>query len=254
MKVNRISFGEKQNTKNLQNPKHTTSLNPFLYLPYTNKKENDFNSTSFRVMTALLAAIAVGITLMNLRGRKTLPDKIVELADQNLGFNKINKYQRTVKELKSKILYPLKCRLMGDKIPAQSRDFKSGFILSHNNAEEVKEVMNAFTEHAKKLDIHCLSMPENLKRNEKTKWTYKATNIAKQHYERTGKHTIINLGNISSLTEMQNKSTKSRVENLLSAIDNAQYTGVVWTAWTDKPKQIPYFYNNLPILITKLMD
>ena len=50
------------------------------------------------------------------------------------------------------------------------------------------------------------------------------------------------------------KSQKSNFEAILENIDSKKFSGIVWAGWTTKTKNVPLFLNNLPILITKLVD
>ena len=88
------------------------------------------------------------------------------------------------------------------------------------------------------------------------KRTNKAIDDAKKHYEESnGEYTIINIGNISNLANLKISKVKfTKVEEKLGEINKQTYPGVIWIGWTKEWNSLPYFYNNAPILITKLVD
>uniref|UniRef100_UPI0040266F00 hypothetical protein n=1 Tax=Candidatus Scatousia sp. TaxID=3085663 RepID=UPI0040266F00 len=74
-------------------------------------------------------------------------------------------------------------------------------------------------------------------------------------YEKTKQFTIINIGNLDNLVDLKIvKSKNSAIEDKLIEINKNVYSGIVWTAWTNNTKSIPMYYNNLPVLVTKLVD
>ena len=50
------------------------------------------------------------------------------------------------------------------------------------------------------------------------------------------------------------KSQKSNFEAMLENLDSRKFPGIVWAGWTTKTKNVPLFLNNLPRLMTKLVD
>lgn len=244
MKVQRVSFGTKSN----YDSQHSAVQNrePFLYYP----KRHDDKKIKSGVLKFLgtLAAIAVGITLYNLK-RNKVPLSIVDIQGEKMGLNQIN-YKRTAKELKKKILYPIKAGLTNKK-----KDFNTGLILSDTKDKPLKEVLSAFCEHAYQLDIRTKEIPEKLSKSDRRKWVFNAIEEAQEHYKKTKQYTIINIGNLDNLIDLKIvKSKNSAIEDKLIEINKNVYSGIVWTAWTNNTKSIPMYYNNLPVLVTKLVD
>ncbi len=265
MKVHAVSFsfsGIKKRDKQENNY-------PFMYtadLAHINSKHD---SRKFKVATGLLALAAVIITLFNLKGPKKLPENIVEITDMKKGLNRIKDSPNTVEELKNKVLYPLKCAIEGNKEITLSKKFKSGVILTGDKEEKLAEIMNAFAEHTQELGIKTVNIAHTssrtnaqgktftrrLKRNEINKNIFYELKNAKKRYDNEGKYTVINLGDIGRLTDLQIiKSQKSNFEAMLENMNSKSYPGVVWSGWTTKSKSLPLFFSDLPILITKLAD
>ncbi len=245
MKIQRISFGQKSNTQK-QPANYAIKGREYLYYP---KPEDDKKAKTivFKFL-GTLAAIAVGVTLFNLK-RNKVPLNIVDIADSEKGLNKIN-YRRTALELKKKILYPIKTGTT-----SRNKNFNSGLILSDKKDAPLKEVLSAFTEHATELKIRTKEIPDNLNKADRRRWVYNAIEEAEQHYEKTKQFTIINIGNLDNLVDLKIvKSKNSAIEDKLIEINKNVYSGIVWTAWTNNTKSIPMYYNNLPVLVTKLVD
>lgn len=244
MKIQRISFGIKSNYEVQQ--QESQVRNDFLYYP----KRHDDKKIRSGILKFLgtLAAIAVGVTLYNLKRNKQ-PLSIVDIKGNTMGLNGIN-YKRTAKELKKKILYPIKTGLTHSK-----KDFNSGLILSDTKDKPLKEVLSAFCEHAYQLDIRTKEIPEKLAKSDRKKWVYNAIEEAEKHYNETKQYTIINIGNLDNLIDLKIvKSKNSAIEDKLIEINKNVYSGIVWAAWTNNTKSIPMYYNNLPVLVTKLVD
>ncbi|CCY62160.1 unknown [Clostridium sp. CAG:967] len=265
MKVLPVSFS----FKGIQQRDNEINNYPFLYTANSTREMRKEDNNRFKAITASLALIAVAITLINIKGRKKLPDNIVEIADKNKGLNKLSKYEKTVQELKEKIIYPLKAVNLGDKNVANSKKLKSGLIITHNQKEGLEEITCGLMEHLKELGIETKDINEittrvnnkgekvhrNIRRNERVKWVYNQIQNAKKSYEEEGKYTVINLGDIGKLTDLKIiKSQKSNFEDMLSNLNGKTYPGVIWTGWTTKTNSVPLFYNDLPVLITRLTD
>lgn len=257
MKVHSISFGAAHTTTPIpQENRRQEELNEFAYLPKEHK-EDEFNRHKFRKGLIVCAAAAVIVTLFRIKGRKKLPESIADLADKNLGLNKVS-FKRTAQELKTNFLYPLKAHQEGDKsIIKNKKMFKSGVIIADNDVASTKEVLDAFYEHAQNLGIRCrrISECESRKKENKMKWVKDAIKEAQQTFKTEGKLTLIDIGNMDNLINLKIfKKNNSNLENQLIEISKNSYSGVVWTAYTNRTKQIPMYYNDLPVIVTKLMD
>lgn len=254
MKVHAVSFQSGVNSSELHN--YEGILNPFLYTQNIKNTKEDFKANTFKIVTALLAALAVGITLINIKGKNQFSKNIVEVKDKLKGLNKITKYKKAVEDLKEYALYPLMSTIKGDKTFLNNNELKSGIIIGGKNTTESKKVIQAFCEHAKALGIRCIDdMPAKLKqKNEKRRWVFSALKEANQHFKRTKEYTIINIGNINSLADFKEyKPTMSKVESFLKELDQKTYPGVLWIAHQGQGT-LPYYFNNMPVLITKLVD
>ena len=244
MKVQRISFGLNNNTNQVPEQK---IRNEFLYYP-KQKEDKNISPMTFVKILGGLAATAVAITLYNLK-RNKIPMSIVDLAEDSMGLNQIQ-YKRTAKELKQKILYPIKAGLTH-----KHKNFNSGLILSDTKDKPLKEVLSAFCEHADELGINTAELPDNLTKADRRKWVFKAIESAENLYKETKEYTIINIGNLDNLIDLKIvKAKNSEIEEKLIEINKNVYSGIVWTAWTNKTKSIPMYYNDLPVLVTKLVD
>ena len=89
MKVQRISCGDNIAKTQQRNPAapQPAVLSEFACLP--KNQPEAFNRHNFRKFLIGCAAAAVVVTLFRIKGRRKLPDSIVELGDKNLGLNKI---------------------------------------------------------------------------------------------------------------------------------------------------------------------
>lgn len=266
MKVDAVSFSF--SGKHVKN-KQEINL-PYLYtVDLAKKQPTRKKDNGIKIATGFLALSAVLITLFNIKGPKRPPLNITDIADKTKGLNKIKGHEKNVNELKKKVLYPLLCAIKGDKQIAYTKHFKSGVILTDKNGTNLSNITEAFIEHAKELGIRTVSIPHTgkrtnskgkvfehrLKRNELIKNVYSELKRAKELFQRDGKYTIINLGDIAKLTDLKViKSQKSNFEAMLANLDNRKFPGVIWAGWTTKTKDVPLFFNDLPILITKLVD
>jgi len=244
MKVQRILFGQNTNTPK---PQQSSTRNDFLYYPKP-KEDKKFNTVIFAKVLMGLALTAVGVTLYNLK-RNKVALSVVDIAESNAGLNKI-KYKRTALELKKKILYPIKTGRTG-----KNKEFNSGLILSDKKGTPLTDVLAALNEHAEKLGIATMQIPDNLNKAERRKWVFNAIHNAENNCKKTKQFTIINIGNLDNLMDLKIvKPKKSAIEDKLIEINKNVYSGIVWTAWTNKTNAIPMYYNDLPVLVTKLVD
>ena len=235
----------------------------FFFYKQEHKKNNRIEQ-GYILATAFMAATAVSIALFNIGKTKRLPDSIVELADSSIGLNKIKDQERVVDIIKSKFIYPIKATELGDK--AVGKEFKSGLIITGENPKDTSKITNAVCEHFKNLGIESVNVnttlqreknsevySRKLKKNEITKQVYKVFENAKENYEKTGKFTLLNLGNLDDITTLKIvKSTVSKMDKLLSEITNKKSPGVIWIGWTTKQKSLPMFFKELPVITTKL--
>lgn len=246
MKIQPVSLG----FKGIKFQDNADNNYPFLYcgeLPQTDKQLKKFGIT-----TAALAFSAVCVTLFNLKRAKKFPQDIVELSNMDTGLNKLKEFHKTIADIKTKFIYPLKSSaLSGEK----AKRFKSGLILINENNEQTQVMMSALLEHLKELGINVVNLSGSTKRNELVKEVFKKVQQAEKLYNSEGKYTVINLDNLESLTLLKAvKSQKSRIEQLLEDISTDKYKGVLWIAKSSNIEALPLFFNNLPVMITKLVD
>lgn len=241
MKVQRITFGTNRQ------PQKPSTHNGGEFLYYPKPKENH-NSMNFLKVLGALAAGAVAVTLFNLK-RNKVPLSVVDIAGSDAGLNKVN-FRRTALELKKKILYPIKTGSTGD-----SKNFKSGLILSDTKDKPLTDILAAFCEHADNLGIKSVTIPNNLNKPSRRRWVFNEIETAQKEYKSSGKFTIINIDNIDNLIDLKIvKAKNSAIEEKLIEINKNVYSGIVWAGWTNNTKSIPMYYNNLPVLVTKLVD
>lgn len=255
MKVQAVSFKTNIHNDELNNYSNN-ALNPFLYTQNPKNTKSDFKANSFKIVTALLAALAVGITLINIRGKNQFPKSIININGSDKGLNKITKYRKAVEDLKNEALYPLMATIKGDIGFLRKNELKSGIIVGGKNVSESKKVIDAFCEHAKLLGIRCIdNMPAKLNKTERKKWVYNTLKSANKHYKTTKEYTVVNIGNINLLTDFkENKIKMSNIETFLKELDQNTYPGVLWIAQQGQNYSLPYYFNNMPVLITKLAD
>ncbi len=265
MKVDKVSFSFNGKIK-----KDRPELNnAFLYTADIARLESKHDARKFKIGTGVLALCAVLVTLFNLKGPKRLPENVVEITNLKKGLNKIQGLPNTVENLKKTILYPLQCAVKGNKAINLNKKFKSGVILTGAKADKLEEITNALAEHTKELGINTVDIPhtltrtnslgktftKKLKRNQINKNIYTELQKAKTNYNEKGAYTVINLGNIDDLTDLEIiKSQKSNIEAVLENLNSKSFPGVIWTGWTTKTKSLPLFLSNLPISITKVVD
>lgn len=265
MKVHAVSFRSNTHAEDIKKYSESKGISPFLYTMDTSAQKDNVKGNSFRLLTAFLAAIAVGITLYNIKGKKQFPKEIVEISGKDSGLNKIKKYRKSVEGLKEKVLYPLMATIKGDKRYIQHQELKSGIVITGSTIEDAKVVVNAFCEHAEKLGLRVKkAIPERTpegkltrftERNVRVKMVYNAIKEAYAHYKSTGKYTVVNIDNISLLANLKtSKPTSSKFETFLKAINQNDYPGVIWIACNPKSTSLPYFFNNIPVFMTKLID
>ena len=134
MKIQCISFGSYSNNMSIT-PDIAGSNREFLYYPKKNEEHN-YKPLILKILGSF-AAIAVGVTLYNLRKNK-VPLSVVDIEDKSKGLNSIN-FRRTAIELKKKILYPIKTETTNKK-----GTFNTGLILSDTKDKPLKEVLSSF--------------------------------------------------------------------------------------------------------------
>lgn len=265
MKVQAVSFAfTSSQVKNRQEENL-----PYFYTADIKPEQPKNKNHGIKVATAFLALSAVLITLFNIKGPKKSPQNIVELADKTKGLNKINDFKATVEELKSQVLYPIKCAINGDKEGTYVKKLKSGVILTDRSSEKLTNIMDAFMEHVKELGINTITISHSstrtnsagkkfthkLKNNEIMKQVFNALDKGQKLYKEQKKYTVINLGDIAKLTNLKTiKSQKSNFEAMLANMNSKKFPGIVWAGWTTKTNDVPLFFNELPFLITKLTN
>lgn len=254
MKVLGVSFKSLNSNINDSNrcKNYATTVNQhFLYQPKP-KEKKPLAEKIFLASLLSIAAIAVGITLKNIGTFKKRPLSITDLPNSKFGLNKLDGYEKNIETIKKDILYPLCIISKKEEEALNLSKVKSGAIISGESADELNNFMDALVEHAEKLNISVINI-KGKNRNNKAKSLYKTIRHARKLLEQDKKPLIINLGNLADYTELRiNKSRMSKVEKALSEINPKDDLGIVWITWTDKPKSIPCFFNNLPVVITKL--
>ena len=223
--------------------------NNFLYMPNENYKPK-FSTKSHKkeYLAGILAAALAIFSIKKFAARQTVSKNIVEIADETIGLNKIKGCKRTIKQLKEKILYPV---ILLDEKKILKHNLRTGLLISNENNTKAKRFVDAFMEHAKTLGIHCEELKSPRKKN-RLKEVYKALAAAKEYHERTGQCAIVNIGDIGKITNM-NVSKFDVASNIEKNIEKTP-KGIIWAGWTTETQNIPYFYNNLPTLIVKLME
>lgn len=216
--------------------------------------------------TAAIAVSAVLIALLRLGKRQKFPDNIVEISDLTKGLNKIKNQEKIIYEIKSKFIYPIKASSMGDIKMADGLDFKNGIVITGNNKNQLEQITDALKEHFEYLDIDTAKVKsqisrekdgkaiiKNLKKNTIAKHVYNEIEKAKEKYKTTGRYTVINMGELDNITNVQiTKSKNSKIDEQLLSLTNEKTPGIMWMAWTTETKTIPIYFKDLPILITKL--
>lgn len=263
MKVLPVSFGTRKINNNTNNSYNAA----FLYTPETDEKFQGADGKKLKLLLGTAAILAVGMTLFKLKGRKKFSENIVEITDKNKGLNKLTDLDRTVDELKTKIIYPLKAKILGDKNIEKS--IKSGLIIADKDSDKLDEILQALTEHFKELGINTITIPKvihktaqngeimekKIKKNALNKLLYSVIKGAEKTYKEKGTYTVVNLGNLNDFTDLRViKSQKSNFEELLENLNGVKYPGVLWVSWTSRTNSLPLFLSDLPVLITKILD
>ena len=220
----------------------------------------------YSIATAILAASAVTVALLNIGRKKRFPDSIIEIADKTKGLNRIEDQERLINLIKSKFIYPIKSSQLGDNNIAKSKYYKSGIVLTGKDSKELVNITNALSEHFKALEINTVPLKtvierkkdgekyqRRLRKNELEKQLYKIFKTAKEKYNKYGEYTFINLGNIDAVTNLKIvKSTDSNVDKLLSDITSHDAPGIVWGGWTTQGTSLPLKFSELPVIVAKL--
>jgi hypothetical protein len=247
MKVSAISF-----SSGIISAPEPSVNRAFLYMPKLAKPE--VKQSSFMLKMLSVAALAVLLTLMNIKGSKKFPDNITEIVGENIGLNKIKNQTGAVKKIKEEFLYPVMAAMKGDEAYLQKNSTRTGIILAGKNS---RELLEALTKHAEQLGMNVKSMPENKDNVYCRKWTYHTIKKIQKNYRENEKFTFVNLGNLGLITEMKIiKQKKSLIEEFLKSINVKDKPGIIWGAWTDKPDALPYFFvrEDVPVLIAKTLD
>lgn len=165
MKVAAISFSSTSSINSDKIGAKTYINDPFLYTLNKNvRPKKDIDKTNYGFWALMGALAAVVLTIIDIKGTKKPPATIVDVADKALGLNKFRAHQRTIKDLKMKILYPLKATILGDTSFFVQKNLKSGLILTGKNSTTLNDILTGLIEHAENLGIRCKTMPKELKR------------------------------------------------------------------------------------------
>jgi|GEM_PF-1282809 len=273
MKVSMVSYKSNSFKGNLSKTSEREVL-PFLYNSNPKSDEYDFKHKGrlFIGTVAFLAATAVCTTLINLSGKKKFPLSIVDdVGEKVFGLNKFgSKYKKTSEVLKAKVLYPLKLELLNDKkfkIGKNIRignDIKLGIIIKGNDKDKLRNYVNAFMEHVKKLGINYKDInytKELRSKDNDIKTVYKMIKEAEEYYKTHNKFTVINLDDLQNITNFEGtKTTNSNIDKKLIDIINFKESktpkGIVWIGCKlEEKRTIPDFYSKQPsVLITELAN
>lgn len=256
MQVSKISF--RANNPKIQKPDYTER---FLYtLPPRIEKPVE-KKNNFLKMLAAFAIAATGMLVLvkgiSGKGKNFVAKGVEELSDQTKGLNRLTQFKQTVAEVKNKILYPFKALMMGDKRFLEPDRLKSGMIIASENTHEVHDFMKAFREHAKELGMNVVPCPyKKLKTKEAAQeWVYNTFQKAQENYRKTGQHTFVDVGKIDFLITPKNlKTPPENIEKMLEALSQNKYEGVFWSGWSNNTKNLPFYFDKNPILVTKLAD
>lgn len=230
------------------------------------QKNDKYVKQYYIAMTMFTALTAVGITLFNVSGHRRFPYSIAELSDMSKGLNKITDNDKLVNSLKTDFIYPIKSFMLGDKKIKESKEFKTGFIMTGQDDNTLKNISDALTEHFEELGIRTVSIPHTVSKvrngevveskhtkSKLYKILKKEIEINAELYKKDGKFTVINIGNIDDLTDLKVvKSQISNFEELLKNLSNdTENQGIIWIGRTNKQKAIPLFLSYLPVIIKK---
>ncbi len=221
----------------------------FFYMPEVEKPHAKRNTV---IALVLSAAIAVGFTIRNISRSARLKKSIVELANPNQGLNKLKGFEDNIKDFKKKILYPMAVINKGQVETLSYSRLKIGAILTGEDGAKLTEFSDALFEHAEKLGINVKRI-KGKNRSERAKWIYRNFRKAQIEYRTTGKPTMFDIGELEDLAELSiNKPKKAKIEVFLESLNKLDNLGIVWVAKTSKPKMLPCFYNDLPVMISKV--
>ncbi len=225
---------------------------PFLYTANPAYTKSHFKEHRKEYLGGLASLILATICLTKFMGRKSLPKTVVELADSNIGLNKIKGAQRTVQQLKERILYPIKAVQNGER-KRLYRNFTSGLIIIDTNGEKkAKNILDALTEHAEQINIHCINVTKPHFKKDLGKSIHSAIDEAIKYNKETSECVLLNLGDISIFSQMNpsNIKAKTTVEKRIKKLP----PGIIWASWTNKGESLPYFHNNGNVLMSKIID
>lgn len=225
---------------------------PFLYTPNPAYKPSHFKEHRREYLGGLASLILASICLTKFMGKKTLPKSVVEIANENIGLNKIKNAGRTINQLKNDILYPIKAVQNGER-KRLIRNFKSGLIIiDSQKSKQAKNILDALTEHAVHINIHCISVEKPTIKKDLGKSIHKAIDDAIKYNKETSDCVLLNLGDLNIFSQMNpsNIQAKTTVEKRLRELP----PGIIWTSWTNKGEALPYFHNNGSVLMTKIID
>ena len=248
MKISAVSI---YNPKFTSEGKRTDISNPFLYTANQNyKPKNTFKEHKIEYIGGLVAAGLAILSLKKFFGRNMIPQSVVEPKNRQSALNRLIFGGRTTAMIKEKILYPMKAVLMGDKRLLDA-DMKTGLILADTDEIKLKTYIKAILSHARAIDIHVEEIKYPDKKH-RLKEVHKALNNAIAHYKSTGECTIVNIGDLSRISNLKvgKMESCSNIEKRLAETPK----GVLWIARTTSCDSLPYFYNNLPTLSLKIVD
>ena len=225
--------------------------NPYLITASAPKKAEhgmSFKENRLEYIGGFLALVSAGIALSKFLTRNKVPKDVVEIADKAVGFNRIKGCPRTIAQVKEAILYPMMSVMHGEKRPLRG-DFKTGLIVGCKHQDKVEDFVAGFMEHCKELRIHCVELKSPKKTN-RLKEVHKALDKAIAYHNATGECVVVNIGDLAAVSNHNVAKTNysSRLEERLALMPK----GVLWTAYTTKADNLPYFYNNIPTLCVKI--
>ncbi len=258
MKVEAVSF-KSSNTANMPNSGYIRNDYNFLYNYKEKNNRHQKLAEIYKLSAWFLAAAAVGITLFKIWEKPQYTADIVNLADKSLGLNRIKNHRKAVNALKQKGLYPILSTIKGDKYFLKYGELKSGIVITGNTTQEAAKISEAFFEHAENLGIKVQKITSPAKNskdnNVRLKEVYTAIKNAYKNFKQKSEYTIIDIGDLSLLTTLKaSKCKNSNFDNFLKMVDQNNYPGVIWVAINEKTKSLPYFFNDLPVLMTKFTD
>ena len=241
MKVQKISYTPFTHSNN------TNTDQRFMY-----QKNEQFKYSlkehKWEYLGGLLAVGAAIFSLTRFATHNFTPKNIVEIADKAKGLNKLKHQENVVRQVKEQLLYPVMSVENGHWRTLADPDFNSGVLFAGKNSEEVYE---ALREHAKELGIHTIDIRASKKN--RLKEVHKALDLALEYKaENKTNCVIVNIGDLGRASKMKASKTdsKSNLEKRLTALPR----GVIWNAWTEEVRDVPYFYNNTNTLNLKIKN